>query len=97
MNSDLAVLDKEVATLRILRYFSYDYRSESRRELLDALEKVGVGRSAFYSSFKTLQRLGYIEESEVEREGRRFKVTTLSAKGFKIAGWIRRLEEYLAE
>ena len=85
MISEFGKVDKDKATLRI---FTTIYESRSpltRLDLISQLEEDDVGRSAFYTSFKTLKELDLVTSFDMKLDGKRHIMTTLTDKGAEIA------------
>ncbi len=85
MNRELCRLDDGKATLRILFILHNGAELASRGLLEAALDRSGVGRSAFYSSLDVLLELGLIFKVQKRVDGKNLVFTELSEKGKKIA------------
>jgi len=93
--TDFSRLDEDTATLRILLNLSHIMGSTSRSQLIRELAKEGVGRSALFSSLKTLRDLGLIVDEKILRGNRKAVGTRLTSKGLEIAEIINQLVNVL--
>ena len=84
MNNAFNRLDDGKATLRILIMLISGLELASRGQLEAALDRSGVGRSAFYSSLKVLSELGLIFEVRKRVNGKNLLFTELTEKGVKV-------------
>jgi len=65
----------------------------TKTQLIESLQKAGLGRSGFYSSYNALKEIGLIiEETGKNREGRRILLPSLSGMGKVIALDLRKLQ-----
>jgi predicted transcriptional regulator len=72
MTSKFTRLDEEKGTLRILLTLLKTQSHITKTQLIESLNKTGLGRSGFYSSYNTLKEIGLItEETGKNLEGRR--------------------------
>lgn len=85
MNHTFDRLDDGKATLRILYQFNIGAHLASRGQLEAELGKMGVGRTAFYSSIDVLLELGLIVEERRRVDGKNLLFTKLTEKGEKIS------------
>jgi hypothetical protein len=82
MTSKFTRLDEEKGTLRILLTLQETQSQITKTQLIESLQKVGLGRSGFYSSYNTLKEIGLIiEETGKNPEGRRILLPSLSGMG----------------
>ena len=84
MNNAFNRLDDGKATLRILIMLISGLELASRGQLEAALDRSGVGRSAFYSSLKVLSELGLIFEVRKRVNCKNLLFTELTEKGVKV-------------
>jgi len=97
MMSDLGLLDREVATLRILKFYAETRMTRSRSELIDQMQARGVGRTSLYSSLKVLRGLDLLLDEDIRSEGKKQIYTILTVKGFKVAKIVNELEKALID
>jgi len=69
--------------------------STSRSQLIDELAEEGVGRSAFYSSLKTLKDLGLVVDEKIQGRNRMAVGTRLTSKGLEIPGAVNQLVDVM--
>ena len=93
VTSKFTRLDEEKGTLRILLTLQETQSQFTKTQLIESLQKAGLGRSGFYSSYNTLKEIGLVnEETGKNREGRRILLPSLSGLGNVIALDLRRLQ-----
>jgi DNA-binding PadR family transcriptional regulator len=90
-------LDEEKATLRLILILAYDMVPLTRLEFIEKAEEELVGRTAFYSSLRALKELGFIEETQDTKEGKRVIHTELTEKGIAVARLIWDIENLLGD
>ena len=96
MTSIFTRLDEEKGTLRILLTLIETQPQITKTQLIESLQKVGLGRSGFYSSYNTLKEIGLInEETGKNPRGRRILLPSLSGMGNVIAADLRGLQMML--
>ncbi|MBA7698997.1 hypothetical protein ES703_107681 [subsurface metagenome] len=88
---------EEKATLRILLYLAYSQGSDDRGKMIEDLRQRGVGRTAFYSSLKTLVDLDLLEDRRVSVGNRRFVETCLTQKGSDVVKSLVDLSRFLRD
>ncbi len=91
MNSRFAKLDNERGSLRLLHILGNRIPPMSRSTFLRFAEGRGVGKSAFYSSIRTLAELGLIDVKRVSMGGASVKVTELTSEGVSVTKKISEL------
>ena len=93
VTSKFTRLDEEKGTLRILLTLQETQSQITKTQLIESLQKAGLGRSGFYSSYNTLKEIGLIiEETGKNPEGRRILLPSLSGMGNVISLDLRRLQ-----
>jgi len=93
VTSKFTRLDEEKGTLRILLTLQETQSQITKTQLIASLQKAGLGRSGFYSSYNALKEIGLItEETGKNREGRRILIPSLSGMGKVIALDLRKLQ-----
>ena len=63
--------------------------------MIEELAEEGVGRSAFYSSLKTLKDLGLVVDEKTKGRDRMAVGTRLTSKGLEIAGAVNQLVDVM--
>jgi hypothetical protein len=88
-------LDGVKGTLRLILALAYNQVPLTRLEYMAEADKVGVGRTAFYSGIRTLMDLDLVEETIDKREGKRVIYNVLTEDGRAIAKLVAEIEKKL--